>query len=75
MAENLYRMWWSWLTCLVVTIVVSLFTVPKPASELAGLVYGCTPKAVIEPVTWWHRPKVWAALALCTVLSLQWLFW
>ena len=75
MAENLYRMLWSWLTCLVVTIVVSLLTVPKPDSELTGLVYGCTPKAVIDPVAWWHRPKVWAALALCTVLSLQWLFW
>src|ERR1700690_1534522 len=42
MAENMYRALWSCLLCVVVTVVVSLFTTPKLASELKGLVYGET---------------------------------
>src|ERR1035437_411973 len=42
MAENLYRALWSLLICVLVTVVVSLFTPPKPASELTGLVWGRT---------------------------------
>ena len=36
MAENMYRALWSWIVCVVVTVVVSLLTKPKPESELAG---------------------------------------
>ncbi len=43
MAENMYRALWSWIVCVVVTVVVSLLTKPKPDSELVGLVYGVTP--------------------------------
>src|ERR1700730_8621830 len=42
MAENMYRGLWSWLLCVAVTVVVSLFTTPKPENELIGLVYGVT---------------------------------
>ena len=31
---------WSWIVCVIVTVVVSLLTKPKPESELTGLVYG-----------------------------------
>ena len=40
MAENMYRALWSWIICVVVTVVVSLVTTPKPEAELVGLVYG-----------------------------------
>jgi Na+/proline symporter len=40
MAENMYRALWSWLVCVIVTVVVSLVTRPKSAAELEGLVYG-----------------------------------
>src|SRR6516162_6194284 len=40
MAENMYRGLWCWLICVAVTVTVSLLTKPKPAAELAGLVYG-----------------------------------
>ena len=43
MAENMYRGLWSWIICVAVTVVVSLFTAPKTDTELVGLVYGCTP--------------------------------
>ncbi len=42
MAENMYRALWSCIICVIVTVVVSLLTAPKPASELKGLVYGET---------------------------------
>ena len=42
MAENMYRALWSWIVCVVVTVVVSLVTRPKPVEELNGLVYGVT---------------------------------
>ena len=37
MAENMYRGLWSWLVCVIVTVVISLMTTPKPVSELNGL--------------------------------------
>jgi SSS family solute:Na+ symporter len=40
MAENMYRALWSWLVCVIVTVVVSLLTRPKTDAELEGLVYG-----------------------------------
>ena len=42
MAENMYRGLWSWIICVVVTVVVSMFTNPKLDSEFVGLVYGET---------------------------------
>jgi SSS family solute:Na+ symporter len=42
MAENMYRALWSWIVCVVVTVIVSLWTRPKPVEELNGLVYGIT---------------------------------
>jgi SSS family solute:Na+ symporter len=40
MAENMYRALWSWIVCVLVTVVVSLVTTPKADAELEGLVYG-----------------------------------
>jgi SSS family solute:Na+ symporter len=34
MAENMFRALWSWIICVIVTVVVSLMTRPKPESEL-----------------------------------------
>jgi SSS family solute:Na+ symporter len=42
MAANLYRAAWSWVVCVMVTIVVSYMTKATPESELTGLVYGST---------------------------------
>jgi solute:Na+ symporter, SSS family len=75
MAENLYRMLWSWLACVLVTVIVSLGTQPRKDEELVGLVYGCTPKEPVTSLAWWDSPKFWAGIALVTVLILQWIFW
>jgi solute:Na+ symporter, SSS family len=38
----MYRGLWSWIVCVLVTVVVSYMTRPKPMEELTGLVYGYT---------------------------------
>ena len=34
----------AWVSCFIITIIVSLFTKPKDEKELTGLVYSLTPK-------------------------------
>src|SRR6516164_10419239 len=36
MAENMYRGLWSWVICVVVTVLVSAVTRPKPVEQLTG---------------------------------------
>jgi len=42
LAQDMYQALWSFLVCVIVTVVVSLATKPKTDSELNGLVYGLT---------------------------------
>ena len=75
MAENMYRALWSWIVCVVVTVVVSLLTKPKPDSELQGLVYGVTtiPSEGSMPFT--KRPLFWAGLVAILFIILNVIFW
>jgi SSS family solute:Na+ symporter len=75
MAENMYRALWSWIICVVVTVVVSLFTEPKPESELKGLVYGCTEVPSEGDLKLWQRPAFWAVLVAVVFVILQVVFW
>lgn len=75
MAENMYRALWSWIVCVIVTVVVSLLTRPKPVEELTGLVYGCTELPSEGHLPIWKRPIFWAAVSLVIFLLLQWVFW
>ena len=75
MAENLYRFIWSWLICVVVTIMVSLFTTPKPESELPGLVYGVTRIPGGPAVPFYRRPLFWAAIVAAVFIALNVYFW
>src|ERR1022692_1387284 len=75
MAENMFRALWSGLICIAVTVIVSLFTEPKPESELTNLVYGCTviPSEGNLPV--WQRPIFWAGMVAAAFLALNIIFW
>ena len=75
MAENMFRALWSWILCLIVTVVVSLLTKPKPESELTNLVYGCTviPSEGNLPV--WQRPIFWAGIVAAAFIALNIIFW
>ena len=75
MAENMYRALWSWLICVIVTVVVSLWTRPRPVAELTGLVYGCTELPSEGHLPLWKRPIFWAVISAALFLILQWIFW
>ncbi len=62
MAENMYRALWSWLVCVIVTVVVSLLTTPTPESELKGLVYGVTEIPSESQVALYQRPLFWGVI-------------
>jgi len=75
MAENMYRALWSWIVCMVVTIVVSSVTKAKSDAELNGLVYGVTaiPHEAAVPV--YHRPAFWAVVVGILFVVVNILFW
>ena len=75
MAENLYRALWSLLICIFVTVIVSLFTKPKPAAELKGLVYGQTMFPDQRGMPMYKRPVFWAFGVAIFFAVLQWIFW
>jgi SSS family solute:Na+ symporter len=75
MAEDMYRALWSWILCVLVTVVVSLMTKPKPESELVGLVYGATAIPSEGNLAWFQKPIFWAGVAAALLLILQWIFW
>ena len=61
-------------TCLIVTIVVSLFTQPRPEEELRGLVYSLTPRPVDTTTRWIERPATLAIGVLAMTLLLNLIF-
>ena len=74
MAETLYRMLWSWLVCVIVTVAVSYATRPAPYDSLNGLVYGCTVMPAQGKYPLVQQPLFWAGAAALVFLWLQWLF-
>ena len=61
---------------IVVSVVVTQFTAPKPAHELKGLVYSETPKADLvdhdeKELAFWRRPVPMAGIALVLVIILN----
>jgi SSS family solute:Na+ symporter len=75
MAENMYRALWSWIVCVIVTVVVSLLTRPKPESELVGLVYGATAIPSEGDLPLYQRPIFWAAIVALVFVILNIIFW
>jgi SSS family solute:Na+ symporter len=75
MAENVYRAMWSLIANVVVTVVVSLFTKPKPEHELKGLVYGLTDLVPEGHFSFFRRPIVWAAAVALAFVALNIWFW
>jgi SSS family solute:Na+ symporter len=75
MAEDMYRALWSWLVCVIVTVVVSYATKPRPVSELQGLVYGASPIPEEEDDHWYQKPIVWACVVFAVFLALNIIFW
>ncbi len=74
MAENVYRALWAWLACVLVTVVVSLATEPRPIHELEGLVYGVSPLPEEHDDHWYQRPIIWAGVVMAVFLVLNIIF-
>jgi solute:Na+ symporter, SSS family len=76
---NFYGAIAAFVADLVVTVIVSLVTKPKPVSKLGGLVWGVPdpnapdPASVPKPA-WWASPKLLGGTALGIVLVLSIVF-
>jgi SSS family solute:Na+ symporter len=64
----------AWVTCFLVTIVVSLATRPRPADELRGLVYSMTPRPSDAGLPLRKRPWVLAVVVLALTVALNLVF-
>lgn len=75
MAENMFRALWSWVICVLVTVIVSLFTKPLPANQLVGLVYGATDIPSEGHLPIYQRPIFWAGVVAFALVIANIIFW
>jgi len=75
LAQAMYQALWSCVTCVVVTVFVTLVTKPRPDEELRGLVYSLTDVPQEQHTSLLQRPAIWGAIALAIFVVLQIIFW
>jgi solute:Na+ symporter, SSS family len=75
MAINMYSAFWSLAVSIVVTVLVSLVTRPKPEAELKNLVMGLTPIPDQGPCAWYHNPKYWVGAVAVALVAVNVIFW
>jgi SSS family solute:Na+ symporter len=75
MTRNLWQATWAWITTFGLTIVISLFTTPRPDAELVGLVKGLTAEPDDSRVAWYGRPVFWAIVSGIVLVALNVWFW
>jgi SSS family solute:Na+ symporter len=71
MAQNFYGAIYAFSANFIVTIIVSLFTKPKPDSELVGLVRSLTKMPSHAHLPWWKRPEALAIAVLIGSIALN----
>jgi SSS family solute:Na+ symporter len=74
MAQNFWTAIFSWTTCFLVTIAVSLATKAHDEASLVGLVHSLTPKPDDPERTWWKRPVFLGGVVLAVALVLNIIF-
>jgi solute:Na+ symporter, SSS family len=75
MAQNFWIAIISWSTCLLVTLLVTLVTQPKPESELHNLVYGVTNVPQEGAAPWYKRPGPLAVVVIAVLVVINIIFW
>jgi len=75
LAQDMYQALWSFIICVIVTVVVSLLTQRKTDAELTGLVYGLTPIPSVGDVPLYEKPLFWAAIVIIVFFILNIIFW
>lgn len=74
MAQNFWTAIFAFSVNLIVTVVVSLMTEPRPEAELVGLVYSLTPKPVDHHLSWYQKPTTIGALVIGMLVVLNLVF-
>jgi SSS family solute:Na+ symporter len=75
LAQTFWTAIWAFVTCLTVSIFVSLITLPRPDDELRGLVYSLTPRSQgLGSIIWYQRPAVLGVIVLACTLALNIIF-
>ncbi len=77
MAQNFWMAIYSWTTCFVVTIVISLLTKRKKTDdELRGLVYSLTARfSGDDHLRWFAKPEALAVIMITVTIVLNIIFW
>ena len=76
MAQNFWLASVAFITCFVLTLVISLLTNrTRTDDQLKGLVYSLTPKIKSEGQPIWQRPAVAGTALLIACLILNLIFW
>src|SRR5579859_2420937 len=66
LAQDMFQALWSFIVCVLVTVIVSLATKAKTDAELEGLVYGLTKVPSVGNVPVYQKPLFWAGI-VCVV--------
>ncbi len=72
-ASDLGQAFWTaivaFVTCVIVTVVVSGFTQPQDEESLTGLVYSLTPRMQVRSKGWYRQPEALAVAVLLAALA------
>ena len=71
LAQDMYQALWSFVVCVIVTVVVSLATKAKTDSELEVLVYGLTKVPSVGNVAIYQKPLFWAGIVVVIFFGLN----
>ena len=71
MAQNFWGAIFAFSTNFIITVIVSLFTKPRPESELVGLVHSLTPKPPRAHDRWWKSPEALGIAVLLGAVALN----
>ena len=74
MAQNFWTAIYSWTTCFVITILVSLATRAPDRAQLVGLVHGLTETPRDSETRWWMRPGILGIIVLIGAFALNIIF-
>src|ERR1700678_2489873 len=75
LAQDMFQALWSFVVCVIVTVVVSLATKPLPDAALTGLVYGLTEVPSVGTIPFYQKPLFWAGIVGVVFVILNIIFW
>ena len=74
LAQQMWQALWAFVAVIVVSVLVTMVTKPRPESELKGLVMGLTDVPSEGHLPLVRRPVFWAGVCFVSFLILQWIF-